>query len=102
MRSRISEPTSGWLVRSSDSVQPVHSWKCSQMTDGFFLPTFSAIFSPAHAGKPTAAAAVVQTLMKSRRETPLASCPITSEPMLFIPFLRVGGRLPVRSSFATS
>ena len=24
----------GWEVRRSDSVQPVHSWKCSQITDG--------------------------------------------------------------------
>ncbi len=50
-------------------MQPVHSWKCSQTTDGFFLPTLSAIFSPAQAGRPTAAAATLQTLMKSRRET---------------------------------
>src|SRR6266498_1481780 len=69
----MSDPTSGWVVLRSDSVQPVHSWKCSQTIDGFFLPTFSAIFSPAQAGRPTAAAAAEQTLMKSRRETPLVS-----------------------------
>ena len=56
------------------------------MTEGFFpLATFSAIFSPAHAGRPTAAAAVVQTLMKSRRENPFVSSPNTSEPISFIP-----------------
>ncbi len=74
MRSRISSPTSGALARSSDSVQPVHSWKWSQMTEGFFpLVTFSAIFSPAQAGSPTAAAAAVQTFTKSRRESAEAS-----------------------------
>ena len=58
-------------MRSSDSVQPVHSWKWSQMTEGFFpFATFSAIFSPAQAGRPTAPAAMEQTLMKSRREKP--------------------------------
>src|SRR5574342_1346389 len=69
----MSSPTSGCVVRRSDSVQPVHSWKWSQITDGFFpAATFSAIFSAAEAGRPTAAAAAVQTLRKSRRETPVA------------------------------
>src|SRR5512133_2153809 len=41
------------------------------MTEGLRpLATVSAIFSAAHAGSPTAAAATLQTLMKSRRETP--------------------------------
>src|SRR6266568_2171886 len=70
MRPRMSSATSGALVRSSDSEQPVHSWKCSQMTGGFAPDAaFSAIFSPAQAGSPTAPAASVQTLMKPRRET---------------------------------
>src|SRR5512133_3179932 len=73
MRSRMSAAASGWLVRSSDSVQPVHSWKWSQTTDGFCpFATFSAIFSPAHAGSPTAAAAAEQTFTKSRRESPVS------------------------------
>src|SRR6266540_3685530 len=81
------KPSVGWLVRRSDSVQPVHSWKWSHTTEGFFpLAAFSAIFSPAHAGSPTAAAAAEQTLMKSRRETPVLSARAnTSEPMSFIP-----------------
>ena len=66
----MSSATSGALVRSSDSEQPVHSWKCSQMTGGFAPDAaFSAIFSPAQAGSPTAPAARVQTLRKPRRET---------------------------------
>src|SRR5512144_823425 len=73
MRSRMSEPTSGWLVLRSDSVQPVHSWKWSQTTEGFFpFATFSAIFSPAHAGRPTAAAAALHTFTKSRRPSSAA------------------------------
>src|SRR5512146_108559 len=67
----MSSPTSGALVRRSDSVHPVHSWKCSQMIEGRDPDAaFSAIFSPAHAGSPTAPAASVQTLRKLRRETP--------------------------------
>src|SRR6266542_2504666 len=74
MSPRMSSATSGALVRKSDSEQPVHSWKCSQITAGFAPEAdFSAIFSPAHAGSPTAPAAIVQTLRKSRRPTPIAS-----------------------------
>src|SRR5512139_3231992 len=65
----MSAATSGWLVRRSDSVHPVHSWKWSQMTEGFLpFAMSSAIASPAHAGRPTAAAAVVQIFRKSRRD----------------------------------
>ena len=70
----MSSATSGALVRSSDSEQPVHSWKCSQITGGLAPPAaFSAIFSPAHAGSPTAPAARVHTLRKPLRETPFVS-----------------------------
>ena len=31
----MSSATAGCEVRSSDSVHPVHSWKCSQITEGF-------------------------------------------------------------------
>ena len=67
------------------------------MTEGFFpLDTFSAIFSPAQAGSPTAAAAAVQTLTKSRREKGEASA-TTGCGMVFL--LEAGegiGRLSVR------
>src|SRR6266702_4446742 len=44
------------------------------MTDGLVPPAaFSAIFSPAQAGRPTAPAAIVQTFRKFLRETPFAS-----------------------------
>ena len=55
-------------MRSSDSVQPVHSWKCSQITDGFTpAAAASAIFAAALDPRPTAAAAIVTTFMKLRR-----------------------------------
>src|SRR5512137_160628 len=56
------------------------------MTDGFLpVATCSAILSPAHAGRPTAPAAMEQTLMKSRRETPSVSCAgNTSQPSSFM------------------
>jgi len=64
--------TSGWPVRSSDSVHPVHSWNWSQITEGFLFWTAAAICSAAEAGRPTAAAARLHTLRKSRRETELS------------------------------
>src|SRR5512146_2673395 len=74
MRPRMSSATSGALVRRSDSEHPVHSWKWSQITGGFAPEAaFSAIFSPAHAGSPTAPAARVHTLRKPLRETPFDS-----------------------------
>ena len=52
-------------------MQPVHSWKCSQMTDGFSpLAAASAHLTPTDAGRPTATAAMVQTRRKSRRSIP--------------------------------
>src|ERR1051326_4102101 len=58
----------GCEVRSSDSVQPVHSWKWSQTTDGLSpLPAASTIFAAVVDDRPTAAAAIVQTFTKSRR-----------------------------------
>ena len=60
----------GCDVRSSDSVQPVHSWKCSQTTEGFSpCAAASTICDTVAADRPTAAPAIVQTLTKSRRET---------------------------------
>ena len=81
----MSEATSGWLARRSDSVQPVHSWKWSHTTEGFApFATFSAIFSPAQAGRPTAAAAAEQTLTKSRRVRPWSSGHADTSERLFI------------------
>src|SRR5215471_6140165 len=58
----------GCDVRRSDSVQPVHSWKCSHTTDGFSPLLAAATISAALVeDRPTAAAAIVQTLTKSRR-----------------------------------
>ena len=56
-----------------DSVQPVHSWNGSQMTDGRrAFSSASAIRGTSAAGSAIAEAAVVQNIRKSRRETPLA------------------------------
>ena len=70
MRSRMSSSTPGCEVRSSDSVQPVHSWNCSQMTDGFAPLSAALTKSSAASGpRPMAAAAIEQKRTKSRRET---------------------------------
>ena len=54
-------------------LQQVHSWKWSQITDGLRpAAAASAILTPAATGRPTAAAAIVQTFKKSRRSTPSA------------------------------
>ena len=60
----------GWDVRSSDSVHPVHSWKCSQTTEGLSpFAAASTIWETVVADMPTAAPANVQIRTKSRRET---------------------------------
>src|SRR3990170_2014609 len=82
MRSRMSSETAGALVRSKDSVQPVHSWKCSQMTDGLTpAAAFSAQALDVHDGNPTALAASVQTFRKSRRLMPRAARSATEMPL---------------------
>ena len=49
-------------------MHPVHSWKCSQITEGFRPATAaSTIFAAAVAFRPTAAAAIVTALTKVRR-----------------------------------
>ena len=55
-------------------MHPVHSWKCSQTTEGL-SPAAAALanWMAADAGSPTAAAATEQTFMKSRRSTPPSS-----------------------------
>ena len=52
----------GCDVRSSDSVQPVHSWKCSQITDGFTPLTAASTTLPAAAPVSPTAAAAAETM----------------------------------------
>ena len=60
----------GCDVRSSDSVQPVHSWNWSQITDGRRPRSAASTKRSAASGpRPTAAAAIVQMRTKSRRDT---------------------------------
>jgi hypothetical protein len=62
------EETDGWLERRRDSEQPVHSWKCNQMTGGLVLLWAAAATRPCMlSGSPIMAVAVRQTLMNSLR-----------------------------------
>src|ERR1700758_1864935 len=76
MTFRIRLATSGREVRSSVSEQPVQSWKCSQMTEGFFAWPMAFAIAVAEAFcvsvRPTGAATISmpQKERKSRRETP--------------------------------
>ncbi len=55
-------------------MHPVHSWKCSQITEGLMpAAAASTIFAAAVALRPTAAAAIVTTLTKLRRSRPPGS-----------------------------
>ena len=55
-------------------MHPVHSWKCSQITEGFTpAAAASTIFAAAVASRPTAAAARVMALTKLRRSRPSTS-----------------------------
>ncbi len=61
----------GLCERVSDSVQPVHSWKESQITEGRrALPRAAAIFSAASAGSAIMVASPAQNLRNSRRPIP--------------------------------
>src|SRR5512147_2816172 len=74
MRSRIRLATEGAEVRRSDSVQPVHSWAWSHMTEGLApAAAAAAILGTNAAGRPTAAAASVIVFRNSLRLTPSAS-----------------------------
>ncbi len=64
----------GALVRVSDSVHPVHSWKESQMTDGrFALASACATAGATPGGSAISEVSAVQNLRKARRLTPLAA-----------------------------
>ena len=55
-------------------MHPVHSWKCSQITEGLRpAAAASTIFAAAVALRPTAVAAIVMVLTKLRRSRPWAS-----------------------------
>ena len=61
-------------------MHPVHSWKCSQITEGFTPgAAASTIFAAAAPLRPTAAAASVMVLTKLRRSRPGASATGTSK-----------------------
>ncbi len=66
--------TVGECERVNDSVQPVHSWKGSQMTEGRFA--FSSDWATADTidgGRAIIEVMVAQNFMKPRRETPCCS-----------------------------
>ena len=73
---RMRSATPGREVRNSVSVQPVQSWKCSQITGGRCAFRRSAATSPAHAflviDRPIGATIIssVQNFRKSRRGMP--------------------------------
>ena len=72
--SKISPSSEGACERVIDSVQPVHSWNGSQMTEG--RRAFSsalAICGTIDGGSAISDAVAVQYFMKPRRETPCAA-----------------------------
>ena len=73
MASKISPSTVGDAERVSDSVQPVHSWKDSQITEGRrAFSIASAIRGIMLGGKARIEAVVAQYLRNPRRDTPFA------------------------------
>ena len=69
--SKIMPSSVGECERVIDSVQPVHSWNGSQITDGRRAAAIaSAMTSPAAGGKAIIEASVAQYLRKVRRLTP--------------------------------
>src|SRR5690349_17022292 len=57
----------GWEVRRSDSVHPVHSWNCSQITEGLRPRKAASTKRSATMGeRPTDAAAIVHRRTNSR------------------------------------
>jgi len=76
----------GWFDLMNDSEQQVHSWKWNQTTGsrGLVSKALTTWETP-DAGKPRAADAQVQALMKSRREIPLdrAYSQIVGRPSFF-------------------
>ena len=63
---------SGGMERRSDSEQPVHSWKWSQITARPLVGRFRSRghLAASSKGSPIMAVTVTQVLRKSRRETP--------------------------------
>ena len=73
MASKIRPSTVGDAERVSDSVQPVHSWKDSQITDGRRAFSMAAAMRGIMLGGSASSDAVVaQYFMKPRLDMPLA------------------------------
>ena len=78
MPSRVGE-----CERVIDSVQPVHSWNGSQITDGRFAAAIaSAMARPAAGGSAIIEASVAQYLRKARRVTPCRASVSINEPCM--------------------
>jgi hypothetical protein len=87
MASKMSPSTVGDAERVSDSVQPVHSWNDSQMTDGRrAFSIASAIRGIMLGGNASIDAVVAQYLRKPRRETPFARNTSPTVGVLFMLF----------------
>jgi hypothetical protein len=71
MASNISDSTVGACDRVNDSVQPVHSWKESQMTEGRRADSSASATRPTiDGGKAISEAVAEQNFRKPRRDTP--------------------------------
>ena len=71
MTSRIRSSTVGAKLRVSDSVQPVHSWKDNQITEGRRAFSRAAAMAGAmDGGSAIIEAVAAQNLRKPRRDTP--------------------------------
>jgi len=71
MKSNSRLSREGEWERVRDSVQPVHSWKESQITDGrVTLPSFSAISAAMDGDIPIREAVAAQNVRKERRLMP--------------------------------
>ena len=69
----------GWVERRSDSEQPVHSWKWSQITEGLpFFSTASATWVCMAKGSPIMAVAVTHAFIKLLRVTPSQNISVSS------------------------
>jgi hypothetical protein len=71
MESKIRLSTVAVCARVSDSVQPVHSWKDNQMTEGLFaFSSAFAIVGIIAGGRAIIEAVAAQNFRKLRRDIP--------------------------------
>jgi predicted metal-dependent phosphotriesterase family hydrolase len=83
--SKIMPSIVGECDRVIDSVQPVHSWNGSQMTDGRLDAAIaSAMARPATGGKAIIDASVAQYLRKVRRLTPCRTSESINGPCMML------------------